>query len=318
MPNPSFEPIIGSSFDALAGQRAGWAGFNARIDEGNIARLNQAEQTQNDWLRQVAALQQAAQNRDLALAQSADETRRAAMMRREDIALAERQRAQDLGLSKERLAAENRRTDKMGEVQRTALALKQAQAEQAIEQHGQSHASNYLLAKNNAKATNDVFDKLQEDIKDLEEKRQELLLKPKKTQVEQLQLNDYATKIKTLAAQVPNVRRAADRAENDFQNLRNRIQNQGFDIRDDKIVHAPTGKEWTFKAVLQDAKDNLSLPGEAPDDGGDPTASEDWASAYGTGITSGTGTSAPTVAPPVAPSTGTNTFNVGRFRLTTQ
>lgn len=305
MPNPSFEPIIGSSFDALAAQRAGWAGFNANIDSANIARLNAAEQTQNDWLRQVSALQQAAQNRDLTMAQEAEATRRAAVTRREDIAIAERARAQDLGLTKERIAAENRRTEKMGEIAQTNLALKQKQAEQAIETAGQTAANSYLIAKNNADAANHVYEKLQDDIKDIESQREGEMAKDAKKR-DPVKLADYATKLKALTGQIRQAEVAKNRAENQFQSLGLHIQNKGFelDLDNNKVVHPPTGKSWSFKAALAQAKDNLLLPGMEADDGGDPTASEDWASAYGAGTTSGTGTTAPMVAAAIPASTG--------------
>lgn len=57
MPN-YFEPIIGSSFDSIAGQRAGWARFNQGVDESNLDRAAQAQRTRNSWLAQVAKLQQ--------------------------------------------------------------------------------------------------------------------------------------------------------------------------------------------------------------------------------------------------------------------
>jgi hypothetical protein len=57
MPNPRFEPIIGSSFDAIAGQRAGWSRFNADIENQNLARAVAAQEAQNRWSAQVAQMQ---------------------------------------------------------------------------------------------------------------------------------------------------------------------------------------------------------------------------------------------------------------------
>lgn len=296
-------------------QQQFWAGFNRDVDTGNIARYNAAENAQNDWLRQVAALQEASKRSDIALMQSADESRRAAVMRREDIALAEKQRAQDLGLTKERIAAENRRTEKMGEIQKTALALKQTQAEQAIEQAGQTAANSYLIAKNNADAANHAYDKLQEDIADIQKQQQ--AESDKGTKRDPVKLAEYGTKLKALTAQVRQAEVAKNRAENQFQSLGLHIQNKGFelDLEGNKVVHPPTGKSWTFKAALAQAKDNLLMPGEEPDDGGDPTASEDWASAYGAGTTTGTGTTAPVVAP--APTASTGAARVRRYNPVT-
>lgn len=107
---PSFVPLIGSSFDALAGQQAGWAGFNRSVDEGNIQRANQAQEIQSRWLAQVSAAQAAAQQRDLELQLQAQSTARdAAAQARAEV---ESKRRFDIGtdLDKERIKAENART----------------------------------------------------------------------------------------------------------------------------------------------------------------------------------------------------------------
>lgn len=54
-----FEPIIGSSFDNIAAQRAGWSRFNQSVDESNLGRAAEAQRTRNNWLAQVAQMQQA-------------------------------------------------------------------------------------------------------------------------------------------------------------------------------------------------------------------------------------------------------------------
>lgn len=61
MPVDQFVPLIGSGFDALAGQRQFWNNFSANVENQNIARANAAEQTYNDWLQRTASLQRADQ-----------------------------------------------------------------------------------------------------------------------------------------------------------------------------------------------------------------------------------------------------------------
>lgn len=55
-------PLIGSSFDSLAGQNQYWASLNNRTQSENIARANQAEQSRNNYLQQVAGLARQDQN----------------------------------------------------------------------------------------------------------------------------------------------------------------------------------------------------------------------------------------------------------------
>jgi hypothetical protein len=58
MPNPSFQPVIGQNFGDVMGQQYQWAGFNNRVDEGNIARAAQAQEVQNNWLARVQQAQE--------------------------------------------------------------------------------------------------------------------------------------------------------------------------------------------------------------------------------------------------------------------
>lgn len=76
MANPFFEPIIGSSFDALAGQRQGWAQFNRGVEEANLERLQRAQERQNQYLATVAQMRDAAQQRDINNQFAADESAR--------------------------------------------------------------------------------------------------------------------------------------------------------------------------------------------------------------------------------------------------
>jgi hypothetical protein len=55
--NSNFEPIIGDSFSDIGRQRFAYAGFNANIENQNMARAAQAQQEQNRWLLVLAQMQ---------------------------------------------------------------------------------------------------------------------------------------------------------------------------------------------------------------------------------------------------------------------
>ena len=77
MPNPTFQPVIGSGFDQVMNQQAGWTAFNARQDDANIGRANQAQVNWNNYLASLAANdQQAAQYQDRRDAYQSDQALR--------------------------------------------------------------------------------------------------------------------------------------------------------------------------------------------------------------------------------------------------
>jgi len=105
MPNPGFLPLIGSGFDSLAGQQAHWAGFNESVDEGNLARLAAAQTQRNNWLSQVNA----AQRQDVARQDAAEQSRIGLLQAAAQQAESARRFDIGTGLSREQLAAENKR-----------------------------------------------------------------------------------------------------------------------------------------------------------------------------------------------------------------
>lgn len=110
MPTPGFIPLIGSGFDALAQQQQYWAGHNAQVEQGNLARLSDAQQVQNAWLARLAAMRQEQAQQDVATQMSANELAQRALERRRAEAIQGRQFDIGTGLEKERIAAEDRRT----------------------------------------------------------------------------------------------------------------------------------------------------------------------------------------------------------------
>lgn len=63
MPNPSFVPIIGSGFGDIAQQQQFWANFNRGVEDTNFSRAAEAQRNRNNWLAQVAKIQQEDQDR---------------------------------------------------------------------------------------------------------------------------------------------------------------------------------------------------------------------------------------------------------------
>lgn len=152
MPNPGWVPIIGSSFDNLAGQDQYWAGFNARQDDQNIGRANAAEVAQNRWFENLAQMQQRDQERQMAADTAAQQTiaqavtaRRAEAERARQFDVGTAQEEEKLGLSKDQLkfqqdqiaskrqqeddVAENLGTNLAPDVKEAAIAQERATAE---------------------------------------------------------------------------------------------------------------------------------------------------------------------------------------------
>ena len=56
MPNPVFQSVIGSGFDADAAQQSGWSGFNNNVDRANLDSYARAVDQQNNYFRDVAGM----------------------------------------------------------------------------------------------------------------------------------------------------------------------------------------------------------------------------------------------------------------------
>jgi len=69
---PSFVPVIGSSFDNLAQQQAGWAGFNANVQWQNLDSFQRATDARNNYFQTVAEMRRADQQRQQAEQAAAD------------------------------------------------------------------------------------------------------------------------------------------------------------------------------------------------------------------------------------------------------
>jgi hypothetical protein len=227
MPIPDFVPLIGSGFDALAGQQAAWAGFNRNVEEGNLQRAAAAEIAQNRWLQEAASAQAASEDRDLQSRMRADEIARnnAAVMRQE----AEQKRQFDVGVAtdRERVKAENTRTAQMAKVAEMNLQLQQHAANQKIESQGEAAASSYLMAKNTAEAAASAHEKIQAQIEQTTADQQTEMAKKVK---DPAKLAALSNRLKGLNASLATAAKDKVRTENAFQSLSNQLTNRGFAI----------------------------------------------------------------------------------------
>lgn len=55
----TFQPVIGSGFDALAEQQRGWSGFNANVNRQNLDSFQRATEARNNYFQTVAEMQRA-------------------------------------------------------------------------------------------------------------------------------------------------------------------------------------------------------------------------------------------------------------------
>lgn len=316
---PIFQPLIGGSFDALASQQQGWAGFNRGVEEGNINRAAAAQEVQNRWLEQVARAQAVAQQRDLQTQLDAEAIARNQATIAQQQAEQRRQFNIGVGLDRERIKAENLRTAEMGKTAELNQALQTHAAMQKIDSAGQTLANSYLIAKNNADAATSALEKIQEQIDEAKKQEAAELEKPTK-QRDTGKIQSAQNTQKSLTPSLHKAEAARLQANNALAALHNHA---GFmvDTENEQIVHLDTGKKWSFKAALDKAKSAIASGPDEPSGGGSlgsyletstgtSAAPPMWAG-FSPGTQTTTSPVAPVVAPPVATSTGTNPYRVG-------
>lgn len=121
MPNSQFEPIIGEGFSDIGRQRAQWAQFNRGVEDENLNRLAQSEQSRNSWLARMQQIDES----DAARASQAQQEAEAARQFDVKAGLS----AQESGI---RYSAENDRTAAMNK-QIEANTLKDKQNADTVE-----------------------------------------------------------------------------------------------------------------------------------------------------------------------------------------
>lgn len=273
MPNYVNPLVVGTGPNAMSdigAQQYRWAGFNNQVDEANLARIAQANaqaQAQSNWMTQAA--QQEA-DRQAAAQQNAQ---RLALNNALTVGqMAESRRQFDVGakLAQEKETTQKEQFDQTLAANKEAQKLAEQQANNKIDTEGQTIASNYLVAKNNAEAAQKALDAVQGQIDDLETENKTLAAdKANSTQV--LANNQ---RLKALQAELRIHAAANQAAQNRFQTLTTQAGNRGFEINDEDgvVVHGLTGKKWSFKAALKAAEgvatEALPFPGFTSAGGG--------------------------------------------------
>jgi hypothetical protein len=311
MANPLFEPVIGSSFDALAGQRANWAGFNTNIEAQNLQRRAQAEQAQNQWLAQVAQIQrQQAQEQDQA-AQYASSLAAAQAQRQQEAAAGESQFSRSLAEQVRRTDAENTRTAVTERIAQLAQDAQSRKADVALQNKGAGYASSYAASSRSVAEAQKAYEDLQAQ-KDANEARLAELTdkaKGKKTgwfgigategvtpdeSAEQMALSNSKTQ-KALERAIEKAK--AHAASVSEQHKRLMEQHSGFTVDDINgvITHDESKLSWPFRPkVLQQQP---TIPSAM--------AQGDVISPFGRTLTSGTGSTAPSPWPGMTQSADT-------------
>lgn len=275
--NPAFftAPIMGSSFDALNAQRFGWTNRNDQIEAANLARAAAVQEAQNRWAANAAAMQQAAQQRNVELQLSQDATMRQEAWRQRQAEDEAQRWAEDIAWRKQseaaRLGEERYRSEVMSE--RAALADKLARDQMVfdIDQTGQNAAQQLAgLKRQYEKAQADVASleneqtTLQQEQAALDAKRSKAWFGRGLSQEEKDRETEIQTRIsdlKKLLMPRSELVKSRDRAENAYDKYREQFLGTDFSVDDDtNTIRHRSGKVWSFGQAVQEARTNQGNP----------------------------------------------------------
>lgn len=289
MPYP-FQPIIGSNFDSVGAQARSWAGFNADVENANLARQAQAQREQNNYLQTVSQLQQQAMDRDAAAAAAVQQEN----YRRGQDAVSQARWAAEFQAGKEQFAqskaAETARTkvmDAQEKFREKVLAAQQTADQDAIDRTGNYYAATYPKIAKTYNNERQQFEMLQGEQQSFQNTVDELKTKMSTGQ----KLSDEETK-KLMEAQkilaTINLRvRSADRhdspykqAEAAYNALEKSMARDGYapDMETGSIRHS-SGKVFNFKDAVAKA---AGTPATAATGTTPAAAPQGWAGFQGT------------------------------------
>lgn len=268
--NPTFEPIIGAGFDQLAAQRQFWAGHNNRVDESNLNRLAQAEQAQNDYLKQVAQLRDQAIQRDAAEQRSQEADARRAY----ETGLNQQNITRQLNISeaenKGRVEAENRRTASNETIAAANDRRMQLKDDASIENMGQHIAFNYRTAQKAsdeadaaAETAQQAHDDAQSELESLKEKNAATLAKGDTMEPSDAARYKY---LKDNLKPMENAAKIAARTQKSASNALERLMNTAganhmeIDADTGTVTHTPTKKSWKFPDITKLATPAVATP----------------------------------------------------------
>jgi len=323
-----FVPLIGSGFDSLANQRLQWEQFNANIENQNLARAAQAESRQDNWLANVAQMNQQREEQNFNRQLEADAYVRQRALQSQAESTRQRERSEDITRDtqqrKDQLAYGKNYLDTQQKIAEEKISASEKNKDLVLESQGQHLAANYVGLQNAKQQTAQALSDLHEKIDEIDGQLETERAKKKPDQVKILGLQ---AKQKLFNQSLRQREIDARAAENQLLKLETHAENAHFDINDDgTITHPDTTKTWNWKAALKAAKASLNTPTatstgvypfgppsvDAMQSGaGASTGDIPWAG-FAPGGISGLQPSLP------APAPATNSFSVGRFTVTPQ
>lgn len=347
----NYVPVIGSSFDSVAGQLQNWAGFNARINEGNANRLAAAQDNQNRYNQQVAAMQQGAVDRNAQMQSDAEgraqTAQLAAAKAAQDQANLERQFSFDQQKEADTLKVNREQIEAGAKAAQDKFDLFQQQQAEKIDQQGTNAAVNLPALKSASDEAHDQMEATQAEVDRFKEDQLKLAAKKKADPRDPEFARLSQGNLTALQKRLDQITREYNLREGTYQKAYGEIASTGqWDITDEGITHRATGKKWSFKQAERDSPKRFAgfegtgggVVGGENFPGGEDTSAGTGDTTTGTGDTSGatptpdlgalinpgfggftfgSGTTPPPaqVAPAlVAPQT-TNSYTLGRFKI---
>lgn len=267
---PSFftAPLLGSSFDALNAQRFGWTNRNDQIEAANLARAAAVQEAQNRWLANSAAMQQAAQQRNVELQLSQDATLRQEAWRQRQAEEDAQRWSEDLAWRRQseanRLAEERFRSQVMGDRDLLRDRLAREQMTFDIDQTGQGAAQQLAALKRQYEKAQSEVAALEDEQKTLEKSNADIDAVVSKRWIRGANEEEKAKReandmrlmeIKKLVAPRSELVKTRDRAENAYDRYREQFLGSDFSIDDDTstIRHKGSGKSWSFAQAVKEA-----------------------------------------------------------------
>lgn len=318
MPVSDFVPLVGSGFDALANQRMGWEQFNANIENQNLARAERAQQQQDNWLAQVAAMNEQRDQQNFDRQLQADAYGRQLNLQNQQEATRQRERAEDTSRAAKQFQQQmdygKNYLDQQQKIAEEKITASEKNKELVLDSQGQHLAANYQGLQNTQEQTSKVLEDLRSKIDDVGSQLETERAKKKPDPAKIISLQNTQ---KLYNGQLRQRESDARSAENKLSALLNHAENAGFEINDDgTITHKESDKTWNWKNALKQAKQNIANPNPLiaaaqSDTTGNPVV-EPWA---GFNANSSLPVSVPA---PVSSPMGTNSFSVGRFTVTPQ
>lgn len=262
------EPLIGSSFDALAAQRQYWGGLNNQTETGNAQRAAAAQQEANNYFQQVAASRQAAINRQAEMDWMGQQANVAQQSQADKDAVHAHEFAVNTQLSQDEIKrreaaatlaaqkADEATTERAREFDTSTEQQKQLR-EDDINNTGQAYAATYAASQRQLSAAEDAAQKLQTEHDDLTTEVADLGKKSDKSPEDLQKLSADNARLAQMKKLLPKVLNVQQQKEQQHLALSDKMLISGYvpNEEDGTLTHLTSGKSWTFNAALQKARD---------------------------------------------------------------